>query len=147
KFAVVRQDQRKVNKLWVVNVLSNPRPTLESCPYVMPGEGNAPQPQIEVLDIASKGRTAMKAGGFKDQTLSIESDRPTARAREHEKNELLWASAGSDKLYFSRISRDMHRVDICVADTATGEVKPLIEERMNTYIDSKPLRVINNGSE
>jgi dipeptidyl-peptidase-4 len=41
----------------------------------------------------------------------------------------------------------MHRVDICVADSATGEVKPLIEERMNTYIDSKPLRVINSGSE
>jgi dipeptidyl-peptidase-4 len=147
KFAVVRQDQRKVNKLWVVNVLANPRPVLETYPYVMPGEVNAPQPQLEVFDIASKSRTAMKVAGFKDQTLSIETDRPTAHAREHEKNEMLWAGPGSDKLYFSRISRDMHRVDVCVADTATGEVKSLIEERMNTYIDSKPLRVINNGSE
>src|SRR5258708_33792500 len=41
----------------------------------------------------------------------------------------------------------MHRVDICVADTGTGEVKPVIQERMNTYIDSKPLRVVNNGGE
>ncbi len=147
KFAVVRQDQRKVNKLWVVNILSNPRPTLETYPYVMPGEANAPQPQLEVFDVAAKARTTMKVAGFKDQTLSIEADRATAHAREHEKNELLWAGSGSGNLYFSRISRDMHRVDVCVADTATGEVKTLIEERMNTYIDSKPLRVINNGGE
>ncbi len=41
----------------------------------------------------------------------------------------------------------MHRLDVCVADTATGEVKPLIEERLNTYIESKPLRLAGNGSE
>ena len=41
----------------------------------------------------------------------------------------------------------MKRLDVCVADTATGEVKPLIQERMNVYIESKPLKVINNGSE
>ena len=29
------------------------------------------------------------------------------------------------------------RVDVCVADTATGEVKPLIEERLNTYIETE----------
>ena len=26
----------------------------------------------------------------------------------------------------------MHKLDVCVADTATGEVKALIEERLNT---------------
>jgi Prolyl oligopeptidase family/Dipeptidyl peptidase IV (DPP IV) N-terminal region len=41
----------------------------------------------------------------------------------------------------------MHRVDICVADTATGEVKTLIEERLNTYIEIKPLWLVNNGQE
>ncbi len=41
----------------------------------------------------------------------------------------------------------MKRLDVCVADTTTGEVKPLIQERMNVYIESKPLKVINNGSE
>src|SRR5206468_13029758 len=30
KFAVVRRDERKVGDLWVVNHLSNPRPTLET---------------------------------------------------------------------------------------------------------------------
>ena len=41
----------------------------------------------------------------------------------------------------------MHRVDVCVADTTTGEVKTLIEERLNTYIEFKPLCLINNGQE
>jgi dipeptidyl aminopeptidase/acylaminoacyl peptidase len=145
KFAVVRQDQRKVAKLWVINVLSNPRPTLESYSYVMPGEANAPQPKMEVFDVAAKSRTAIKADGFKDQGLSVESDRATAHAREHDKNEPLWVGPGSSQLYFSRISRDMHRVDVCVADTTTGEVKTLIQERMNVYIDSKPLKVLANG--
>jgi dipeptidyl aminopeptidase/acylaminoacyl peptidase len=147
KFAVVRQDQRKVSKLWVINSLSNPRPTLESYSYTMPGEASAPRANLEVFDIAAKSRTPMKADGFKDQTISIETERASARAREHEKTESLWAGPGSTKIYFSRISRDMHRVDICVADTGTGDVKPVIQERMNTYIDSKPLRVINNGNE
>src|SRR5579872_2480378 len=147
KFAVVREDQRKVAKLWVVNALANPRPVLESYPYAMPGEPNAPQAHLEVFDIAARNRTEMKADDFKDQTVNVETDRSSARAREHEKNEAIWAGPGSDKLYFSRLSRDLHRLDICVADTSTGTVKPVIEERMNTYIDTKPLRVLAGGSE
>jgi dipeptidyl aminopeptidase/acylaminoacyl peptidase len=58
----------------------------------------------------------------------------------------MWAAPGSDKLYFTRLSRDMHRLDLCVADTATGEVKPVIQERMNVYIESKPVKVIDNGA-
>ncbi len=57
-----------------------------------------------------------------------------------------WLSDAADKLYFTRLSRDMHRLDVCVADTATGEVKPLVEERLNTYIETKPLRLVNNGA-
>ncbi len=147
KFAVVREDQRKVAKLWVINALANPRPALESYPYAMPGEANTAQAHLEVFDIAARNRTEMKAEDFKDQTVTVETDRPSLRAREHEKNEAVWAGPGSDKLYFSRLSRDLHRLDLCVADTTTGVVKPVIEERMNTYIETKPLRVLAGGSE
>ena len=30
---------------------------------------------------------------------------------------------GSEKLYFRRMSRDQHKVDVCLANAATGEVK------------------------
>ena len=147
KFALVRRDNRKLGKLWVVNALANPRPTLETYTYAMPGEPNAPQAQLELFDVASRQRLIVKADAFKDQTVQIETDRPSARARDQERTEARWVAPDSGKLYFNRLSRDMHRLDLCVADTATGEVKRLIEERMNVYIESKPLKLIGNGSE
>src|SRR5207248_10291158 len=121
KFALVRRDARKVRQLWVINALANPRPTLETYRYAMPGDADIPQSQIEVFEVATKNKTVLKADGFKDQTLQIQTEQPTARARDHEKTEPLWAGPGSDKLYFVRASRDLHRVDVCSADTATGE--------------------------
>ena len=147
KFALVRRDSRKVEKLWVINALANPRPTLETYAYAMPGDAHIPQPQLEVFDVATKSRTVLKTDLWKDQSLQIEVERPTARAREHEHTEPLWVGPGSDKLYFNRISRDLHRVDLCVADLTTGESKPLIQERMNVYIETKPVRVISSSGE
>ncbi|HZS45761.1 MAG TPA: DPP IV N-terminal domain-containing protein [Blastocatellia bacterium] len=147
KFSVVRSDERKVADLWVINSLSNPRPTLETYRYAMPGEANVPQFQIEVFDRDSKAKTLVKADKFKDQTVQISTARTTAAAREHEKTEPQWLSDTTDKLYFTRLSRDMHRLDVCVASPESGDVKVLIEERLNTYIESKPLRLVNNGQE
>jgi len=147
KFALVRRDSRKIPKLWVINALAIPRPSLETYSYAMPGEANTPQTQLEIFDVASKAKVLARAETFRDQTIQIEVDRPAARQREHEKTEALWTASGSDKLYFNRLSRDMKRLDVCVADTVTGEVKALIQERMNVFIESKPLKVINNGTE
>ena len=140
KFSVVRRDERKVNDLWVINSLSTPRPTLESYRYAMPGEPNIAQPQIEIFDVASKGRVKVKADRFKDEALQIEQARGSALAREKEHTEPRWVSDGSDKLYFTRSSRDLHKFDLCVADTTTGEVKTLIEERLNVYIETRPVQ-------
>lgn len=170
KISVVKVDQRKVADLWVINSLSNPRPKLETYRYGMPGEANQPQSEIEVFDLASKTRVKVKSDRFKDQTVSIYTapitnlERERARGIQVDRSgdqdqqqqgggpqtagvEPKWLSDTGDKLYFNRTSRDMHRVDVCVADTATGEVKTLIEERLNTYIEFKPLWLINNGQE
>jgi dipeptidyl aminopeptidase/acylaminoacyl peptidase len=150
KFALTRQDTRKVKPLWVINSLANPRPTLETYKYEMPGDTDYPQAHLEVFDVATKARLEMKAdvSGFKDQRIRLETDRPSAYDRDHEKTETTWAGAvGSDKLYFTRLSRDEHRLDVCVADTATGEVKPIVQERMNVYIEEKPIKFLSNDSE
>jgi dipeptidyl aminopeptidase/acylaminoacyl peptidase len=150
KFAITREDQRKVKPLWVINSLANPRPTLETYKYAMPGDADYPQAHLEVFDVATKARLDVKAdtGGFKDQRIRLQSDRPSAYDRDHEKTESTWAgSSGSDKLYFTRLSRDEHRLDVCVADAASGEVKTLIPERMNVYIEEKPLKFLNSQTE
>jgi dipeptidyl-peptidase-4 len=172
KFSVLRNDQRKVADLWVINSLANPRPKLESYRYGMPGEANQPQANLEVFDIASKARVKIKSEQFKDQQVGVytaaitERDRERARFIQVDRSgdqdqqqqqqgggpqgsgvEPKWLSDTSDKLYFNRTSRDLKKIDVCVADTATGEVKTLIEERLNTYVEIKPLWLINNGQE
>ena len=172
KFSVLRNDQRKVADLWVINSLSNPRPTLETYRYGMPGEVNQPQAELEVFDIASKARVKIKEDRFPDQQVSLYTARVTNAERERARFiqvdrsgdqdqqqqqqgggpqgsgvEPKWLADGSDKLYFNRTSRDLKKIDVCVADTATGEVKVLIEERLNTYVEIKPLVLVNNGQE
>jgi dipeptidyl-peptidase-4 len=147
KFAVEREDERKVGDLWVINALSQPRPTLETYRYGMPGEENQPQAEILICDVASRAWVKVKADRFKDQTVGIASDRILSSEREQDKMVDKWLSDTSDKLYFTRSSRDRHKLDICVADTGTGDVKTLIEERLNTYIDAEPLRLVNGGKE
>jgi dipeptidyl-peptidase 4 len=163
KFALIRSDERKVADLWVIHTLANPRPTLETYSYAMAGDVNVPQEELQVFDVVSKQHILIQTAAFKDQSLTIETEHILARDREHEQQRLQgerqnlfgfgpfmngpWLSDTSDKIYFTRSSRDLHRVDVCVADTATGASKTLIQERSNVYIDTQPLRQIGNGRE
>jgi dipeptidyl aminopeptidase/acylaminoacyl peptidase len=166
KFSTIRSDNRKVADLWVIHTLANPRPTLESYRYAMPGEENVPQFDMYVFDIATKARVTIQAAAFKDQTVNVATDRISNRMRDQMLENQgvgvgqgqgggmfgggvtqVWLADTSDKLYFVRTSRDLHRVDVCVADTATGTSKVLIQERANVFIDVQPLRQINNGAE
>ncbi|HXT87457.1 MAG TPA: DPP IV N-terminal domain-containing protein [Verrucomicrobiae bacterium] len=164
KFSLIRSDDRKVADLWVIHTLGNPRPVLETYSYAMAGDANAPQEEMMVLDVASKQRVMIQTAGFKDQTLTVATDRILARDREHEMQDLQgeqrnfggfggprvtekWLADTSDKLYFIRTSRDSHRIDVCVADTSTGQSKVLIKERSNLDMDTKPLRKVGNGRE
>ena len=147
RFAVVRRDERKVADLWVIHTLENPRPTLETYKYAMPGEANVPQSHLEVFDLATFTRKEIKADRFKDQTLAVFDAKVTARQREKQRTDAQWVANTSDKLYFRRMSRDQHKLDICLANPDTGEVKTVIEERLNTYVEYKPLWLINNGDE
>lgn len=148
KFALIRRDSRLVKDLWVINSLANPRPTLETYRYAMPGEENIPQSEMWVFDVPSRKRVKVKAERFKDQTLSIEQA-PAASVRRdtRQPQASTWLSESNGKLYFTRLNRDMHKLDVCIADTSTGEVRTLIEERLNTYIERKPMRLVNGGQE
>ncbi len=56
----------------------------------------------------------------------------------------MWMSESPSKLYITRQSRDLKKLDVCIANPDTGDVKVLLEERLNTYIETKPLRLVNN---
>jgi dipeptidyl aminopeptidase/acylaminoacyl peptidase len=148
KFALTRDDSRKVADLWVINTLSNPRPTLETYKYAMPGEANQPQIELLVFDVAAKSKTKIKADRYKDQVISIfTAPRKTVEIDRDYPLPAMWLSETSDRLYFGRQNRDLHRYDVGLADTATGEAKILIEEVLNTYVEVQPLALLGGGKE
>jgi len=163
KFAVVHQDDRKIPDFWVIHSLANPRPTLESYPYPLPGEDAMPISQIEILDVSAKQLVVVQAKNFPEQELRLadapllERDREELREEQEGNQEGApmplsrvsprWLSDTSDKLYFISTNRDFRKVDVCVADTATGASKTLIEERSNVWLSVKPLRLTGNGQE
>jgi dipeptidyl-peptidase-4 len=163
KFAVMREDNRKVPDFWVIHSLANPRPTLESYPYPLPGEDAMPGSQIEIFDVGSKQLVLIQAKNFSEQQLRIadapllERDREELREEQEGMQEggqmpvtrvsPRWLSDTSDKLYFTSINRDFRKVDVCVADTNTGASKTLIEERSNVWLSVKPVRLVGNGQE
>ena len=147
KFALVRNDSRQVKDLWVINSIADPRPTLETYKYHMPGEKEAPQSELLIFDLENKETLKAKTDLFKDQTLSVMTAPYPVNTRDDDYRPPLWLSETPDRVYFSRTSRDLKRVDIGYADTATGEVKVLIEERLNTYVETRRLGFIANGKE
>jgi dipeptidyl aminopeptidase/acylaminoacyl peptidase len=162
KFALERSDDRKVGDYWVIHSLTNPRPILEARSYPLPGETNVPIDEIDIFDASSKQRVVVQPKSFVDETLTIEDAAQTERDREEqredqEENRLnpapltrqspKWVADTSDKLYFTSRSRDFRQVDVDVADSTTGKVQKLIEERSNIWMTQKPLRLVENGKE
>jgi dipeptidyl aminopeptidase/acylaminoacyl peptidase len=160
KFALIREDNRKVADLWVIHTLSNPRPILESYSYALPGEDNVPISDLQIWDVDSKQHVTVQVKDFFDPMVSI-SDSPITN-KEREQNVGVggggmggfgptrsprWLSETSDKLYFTSMARNFRSVDVLVADTSTGAVKTLIQERSNVWLDVRPLRIVNNGQE
>lgn len=163
KIAVDREDTRKIADYWVIHSLANPRPTLETYPYDLPGEDLMTVHQVEVLDVATKQLVVVQAKNFPEQDLRISDATLLERDREEQRQEqegmqeggtmpisrvtTRWLSETSDKLYFIATDRDFRRIDVCVADTSSGATKTLIEERSNVWLSFKPLRLISNGQE
>jgi len=147
KFAMMRIDNRKVKDLWVLDNTASPRPRLETYKYQMAGEKESQQQELYVFDFASKDRIQVLADTFKDQSLSLIAAPRKKVDRDNERNWRYWLSPDDSRVYFNRVSRDLKRIDVCYADTKTGEVTVLIEERLNTYIETRNLGLVNGGKE
>jgi dipeptidyl aminopeptidase/acylaminoacyl peptidase len=147
KFATTRSDAREVKDLWVINSIAKPRPTLETYKYHMPGESEAPQEELLVFDMATREKTVIQADRFKDQTIGVYTAPRKMDQRDDEFVPRTWLSESSEKLYFTRTSRDLKRIDFCLADTRTGEVQTIIEERLNTYVETQRPGMVDDGKE
>ena len=133
KLYVIRDDERKVKDLFVIDVLARPRPKLETYRYSMPGEEFVPQPELSVFDVASRARTDVNLDKWKDQTIRV-----------------MWSSQKSaDKLIVMRRDRPLKNLDICLVNAETGKVDILFSEQTWPYFNNEYTRlsVLNEGAD
>ncbi|WP_298882523.1 DPP IV N-terminal domain-containing protein [uncultured Polaribacter sp.] len=146
KFVFQKSDSRHIKDLWVINSTGKKRPTLETYKYHMPGEQEYYKSELLIFDIPTKTHIKVPLDTVRQQSISVyRAPRKQSSRDDDFKPSLLLSKKG--KIYFSVISRDRKKLDINVADINTGEYKTLIEERFNTYIESRPLILFNNEKE
>lgn len=145
-FAMSRSDMRNVKDLWVINSIADPRPTLETYKYMLPGEKDAPVTQLLVFDLTTRTRQIVSAGEFRDQDLAIWPAPAQERRRDDNYRSQLWLGSPA-KFYFSRTSRDLHRIDICAASVGDTVAQSMIKERLNTYVEIRRPGLVNEGRE
>jgi dipeptidyl-peptidase-4 len=133
KLYVERQDERKVKDLFVIDVLAQPRPKLETYRYSMPGDQFVPQTELMIFEIASKKRVDIDLKKWKDQTVSV-----------------AWSSQKSaDKMILIRKDRPLKNLDVCLVNAETGALSVLFSEQTYPYFNDEysRLSVLNEGND
>ena len=143
KFATFRWDMSMVKPFWVINSVTEPRPTLETYKYQMPGEPG-PTPFLYVMDTEGN-RQAVKVIAFKDQECSILSAERKAKDAYLEYRGAKWMG-DDDHFWLVRQSRDLKRLDLCRVDVGSDSTKTIVSERMNTYVEYRSPRFLPDGS-
>ena len=144
--AITKVDNRKVKELWVINSIADPRPTLETYKYWMPGEKEAPVDHLMIVDMAAYTYKEINVSLFKDQDIAVWNKTNNVNSRDDDHKPSIWLGT-NDKLYLSRTSRDLKKIDHCVVDINTGAVKTLIEESLNTYVEIQKPGIVKNTEE
>ena len=146
QLAIVKVDNRKVKDLWVINSIADPRPTLETYKYWMPGEKEAPVDHLMLVDMVNYTNKEINVSLYKDQDIALWNKSAAVNARDDEFKPMIWLG-NNEELYLARTSRDLKKIDQCVVNTITGEVKVVVAESMNTSIEIKKPELIKNGAE
>jgi dipeptidyl aminopeptidase/acylaminoacyl peptidase len=112
-FAVVRDDERKVGDLYLVDNLAQPRPTLMEYPYAMPGEENVGIPELYTYTVGDKQVTPLDVSKYKDQRIM----------------DLVWPDAGHDVLSLVRRDRTQRELEMIDVNLQTRDIKTILTEK------------------
>ena len=145
-FATIITDTRTVKPLWVINVMAQPRPTLETYKYQMPGEKEAPIYHLYLFDMQNNTRKEIKTSAYKDQTIETGFKPYEQKQRDMKDQPIIW-QGDNNRFFVTRSSRDLYRIDICSYTIGEDSIVPVIKERMNTYQETRNLKLLNGGKE
>jgi dipeptidyl-peptidase 4 len=139
-----RLDQRKVEPLYLVQSVppKGSRPLLHPYRYALVGDKNLPLAEFLVFDVEKGIRTPFRCDPYVPMLDSPISEKQT------------WWGDDGRNIYFIEHERGGKAARLRVADAATGEVRTLIEEKGETYVElnlmlgSRPnVRILGNGAE
>ena len=147
-FVMTRQDARHIEDLWVIHTTRKGRPQLETYKYHMAGEQDFYKTEMLVFDTKAKTKKEIQLDTTIQQSIGFYSYPRKKSARRDENNPRLLLSK-KGKIFFNTVSRDRKRLDVHVADIETGEIKTLIKEHSNVYIENrgKTIVLFNNEQE
>jgi len=135
KIATFQQDQRNVGEMYIVETKVG-HPTLKAWKYPLPGDDVVTMIERVIIDVESAKATRLKMPP--DQHRSTLCDHVICRGSE-------WAdvewSADSKSLAFVSTSRDHKDEKLRVADAATGDIREVMEEKVDTQFESGQGRV------
>ena len=130
-FTVQRNDSRKVKDLYLVNVLANPRPTLSSYKYAMPGEQEVSQQELFVFTRGERALRKVPLDKWKDQrVLNVH-----------------WPV---DSRAFRLVRRDrlQRNLELLEVTTATLATRTLLTESVeNAFLETQPVRYVTRGGD
>ena len=143
-FATVRSNTEMLEDFWVINILKE-RPELFSYKYQMPGE-QSPDFWLELFNTETMERREVDMAKYKEQMLFI-CPRPFKHTDGYERPAKMVWQGDNESFYVLRQSRDIQRVDLCKVSVATGEVKEVVHEEMETSIEYRYPFLVNGGKE
>lgn len=144
-FVLPKYDMTKVKDLWVINSVSQPRPTLQTYKYQLPGEPG-PTDYLYIFNMEDYSAKQIKVAAFKDQAVNTMM-KPFKNSAVYDDYRVTEWLGDNGKFYFSRMSRDLKRFDICEVEVGVDTAKVVIAERSNTYIEDREVKLINGGKE
>lgn len=144
-FAVTKYDMSKVKDLWVINSVAQPRPTLQTYKYQMPGEPG-PTDHLFVFDMADGSFREINIAAYKDQDTDVLRRQMKNADRYDDYRKSIW-QGDNDGFYMLRRSRDLKRTDLLRVDLATDSARTVVHETLNTYVETRTPRFINGGKE
>ena len=128
KIATFQQDQRNVGEMYLVDTKVG-HPTLQAWKYPLPGDKVITMIQRVIIDVDSRRVTRLQMEP--DQHRSTLCDDVWCSG---EWADVQWGA--NSRLAFVSTSRDHTYEQLRVADTTTGAVRNVMEERVSTFFES-----------
>ena len=144
-FAVEKYDMSKVKELWVINSVAQPRPTLQTYKYQMPGEPG-PVNHLFIFDMADGSFREINDAAYKDQDTDILRRISKNADRYDDWRKSIWMG-DNDGFYMVRRSRDLKRYDLLRVNVAEDTTRTIVHETLNTYVEVRDPRFIGGGKE